>query len=166
MHLYRETTMTSSQSYEGPVMMAFLETLRKVIVAIKQSIAAVKQEIAADLKNILMDLCKKGQWVDSLEQTTDSRTEGLEEHHLELIELWYKNLELHFQLEDLKNRSHRSNIRIQGVPLQAVLGSLVYHKALELMDQMIHINWTHRVGCPAGSPGQPQNILTCLHYYR
>ncbi|KAJ1116099.1 hypothetical protein NDU88_004318 [Pleurodeles waltl] len=89
-----------------------------------EDIATLKQAIAVDEKGIGPDLGKLGQRINFLEQITHSRAEVLEEYRHELLELQDKNLEFQYQLEHLENRSHRLNIRIQGVPLQAMLGNL------------------------------------------
>ncbi|KAJ1108117.1 hypothetical protein NDU88_005499 [Pleurodeles waltl] len=59
----------------------------------REEITAIKQEIAADVKDIRRDLGDLGQWVNSMEQTSTSQTEELEEHYRELLELQDKNLE-------------------------------------------------------------------------
>ncbi|KAJ1155830.1 hypothetical protein NDU88_008555 [Pleurodeles waltl] len=76
-------------------------------------------------------------------------------------------------LPALRQESRRSNIRIRGVPAQGIMGPLEYfvirlfkHVASALDDQDIILDRTHRTGRPSQSPGQPQDILMCLHYYK
>ncbi|KAJ1157080.1 hypothetical protein NDU88_009795 [Pleurodeles waltl] len=69
--------------------------------------------------------------------------------------------------------SRRSNIRIKGVPLQAITGKLedfvvrlFHHMAPDLKDQTVVLDRTHRGGHPVHLPGQDQDILTCLYHYK
>ncbi|KAJ1162091.1 hypothetical protein NDU88_002569 [Pleurodeles waltl] len=73
-------------------------------------------EIAADVKDLERELVDLGQRVNTLEQTHDAQEEELDCHRRELFTLQDKNQELQYQLNDLENRSRRSNIRIKGVP--------------------------------------------------
>ncbi|KAJ1215038.1 hypothetical protein NDU88_002648 [Pleurodeles waltl] len=153
-----------------PVTLTFLETL---FGAISADIAILKQHLAKDIKELTKDMNELGDRVDTLERTSDTQGKELDGHQRELLELQDKNAELRYQVEDLENRSRRANIRIEGVPLQAAGGyledythRLFHHIAPEHTPQEITIDTVHRAGRPATSPGQPQNILTCLHYYR
>ncbi|KAJ1090836.1 hypothetical protein NDU88_003964 [Pleurodeles waltl] len=110
---------------------------------------------------------------DTLEQAQDAREEELDCHRRELLALQDKNQELQYQIEDLGNRCRRSNIRIKGVSSQAVTGKLedfiehlFRYVAPDLKDQTVVLDRTHRDGLPAHSPGQAQDILTCLHHYK
>ncbi|KAJ1119870.1 hypothetical protein NDU88_008054 [Pleurodeles waltl] len=94
-------------------------------------------------------------------------------HRRDLLTLQGKNEELQYQIEDLVNRSPCSNIRIKGVSSQAVTGKLedfmeclFRYVAPDLKDQNVVIDRTHRVGRPARSPVQAQDILICLHHYK
>ncbi|KAJ1117583.1 hypothetical protein NDU88_005781 [Pleurodeles waltl] len=108
-----------------------------------------------------------------LEQTHDAREEELDCHRRELLTLQDKNQELQCQLDDLENRLRRSNIRIKGVPAQAVTGALedfvvclFCHLAPALKQPNIVLDRTHRAGRPARTLGQATTVLTCLHYYK
>ncbi|KAJ1163054.1 hypothetical protein NDU88_003517 [Pleurodeles waltl] len=112
------------------------------------------------------------QRVDSLERVHDNQDEEMEEHRCEILSLRDKTADLTYQLEDLENRSRRCNIRIKGVPLQVDVRRLkdyvlrlFHHVAPDLEEQDIILDRTHRAGRLAFSPGQPQDILTCLHYF-
>ncbi|KAJ1140057.1 hypothetical protein NDU88_006418 [Pleurodeles waltl] len=66
-----------------------------------------------------------------------------------------------------EEESQGSNIRIEGVPSQAVTGKLedfverlFHHVAPDLKDQTVVLDRTHRAGRPARWPGLPQDILT------
>ncbi|KAJ1139454.1 hypothetical protein NDU88_005826 [Pleurodeles waltl] len=93
--------MRSSQSDKALVMSTFLESHFGTR---REGIVPIKHEVAADVKDIHRDLSELGQRVDSLE-TINSCSQELEEHRQELLHLQDKNLEPHFQLEDLENRS-------------------------------------------------------------
>ncbi|KAJ1194124.1 hypothetical protein NDU88_003419 [Pleurodeles waltl] len=103
------------------------------------------------------DVGALGQRVDTLEQMKDGREEEMDSQR--------RNLELKYRLEDLESRSRRSNIRIKGVPLQAVSGSrddfvtrLFHHVAPTLKHQDIVLDRTHLAGRSAHSPGLAQDI--------
>ncbi|KAJ1126970.1 hypothetical protein NDU88_005376 [Pleurodeles waltl] len=94
-------------------------------------------------------------------------------HRRKLLILQDKNQGLQYQIEDLENRSRCPNIQIKGVPAQAVTGTqenfvvrLFRHKAPALKEQHSMLDRTHRADRPARTPGQAQNILTCLHHYK
>ncbi|KAJ1163976.1 hypothetical protein NDU88_004423 [Pleurodeles waltl] len=132
-----------------------------------------KQEIAAEVKEMKQEVVELEQRIDTLEQSQDAQEEELDCHKRELLALQDKNQELQYQTEDLENRSRCSNIRIKGVPSQAVTGKLedfverlFRYVAPDLKDQTVLLDKTNRVGQPARSPGQAQNILTCLHDYK
>ncbi|KAJ1200429.1 hypothetical protein NDU88_004253 [Pleurodeles waltl] len=62
---------------------------------------------------------------------------------------------------------------MKGVPSQTMTGKLedfverhFRYVAPDLKDQTVVLDRTHRVGWPARSPGQAQDILTCLHHYK
>ncbi|KAJ1192202.1 hypothetical protein NDU88_001514 [Pleurodeles waltl] len=84
----------------------------------------LKRDIAADIKDRKKEVIDLGQREDSVEQTQDAREEELDCHRRELLTLQDKNQGLQYQIEDLENRSRRSNIRIKGIPAQAVAGPL------------------------------------------
>ncbi|KAJ1084168.1 hypothetical protein NDU88_004320 [Pleurodeles waltl] len=107
--------------------------------------ATLKQEIVAEVKEMKQEVMELGQRIDTLEQAQDAREE----------ESW------------------RSNIRIKGVPSQAVTGKLenlverlFRYVALDLKNQTVVLDRTQRIGRPACSPGTGQDILTCLHHYK
>ncbi|KAJ1106601.1 hypothetical protein NDU88_004002 [Pleurodeles waltl] len=103
----------------------------------------------------------------------DAQEEELDCHRRELLNLQDKNQELQYQIEDLENRSHCSSIQIKGVPTQATTEALedfvvrlVRYMAPALKEQSIALDKMQRAGRPARTPGQAQDILTCLHYYK
>ncbi|KAJ1167812.1 hypothetical protein NDU88_008200 [Pleurodeles waltl] len=109
----------------------------------------------------------------TLEQARDAREEELDCYKREPLTLQDKNQELQYQIEDLENRSRRSNILIKDVPSQAVTGvqedfvvRLFQHMAPALKNQTVMLDRTHRVGRPVRSQGQVQDTLTCLHHYK
>ncbi|KAJ1201390.1 hypothetical protein NDU88_005201 [Pleurodeles waltl] len=84
-----------------------------------------------------------------------------------------KNQDLQYQQEDLENRSRRPNIRLNLLPAQAAAGPLedfivrpFRHAAPAPKEQAIVLDRTYRAGRPAQAPGQAQDILTCIHYYK
>ncbi|KAJ1128273.1 hypothetical protein NDU88_006652 [Pleurodeles waltl] len=85
-------------------------------------LATLKQEITADIKDLKRKGLDLGQHVDIVEQAQDAIEEELDCHRRELLAFPDKNQELQYQIEDLENRSRRSNIRIKGVPTQAIVG--------------------------------------------
>ncbi|KAJ1192044.1 hypothetical protein NDU88_001356 [Pleurodeles waltl] len=108
-----------------------------------------------------------------MERTCDRQEEDLDLHRQEIITLQDSNRDLHYRLEDLENKSRRSNIRIRGVPVQAIVGPLkgfvirlFKYVGPALDDQDIIPDRTHWTGHPFQTPGQPQDILTCLHHYK
>ncbi|KAJ1096442.1 hypothetical protein NDU88_001584 [Pleurodeles waltl] len=70
------------------------------------------------------EVVELGQRIDMLEQAQDAREEELDCHRRELLALLDKNQELQYQIEDLENRSRSLNIRIKGVPSQAMTAKL------------------------------------------
>ncbi|KAJ1123929.1 hypothetical protein NDU88_002396 [Pleurodeles waltl] len=133
----------------------------------------LKWDIVADIKDLKKEVIDLGHRVDSVEQTQDAREEELDCHRRELLTLQDKNQDLQYQIEDLENRSCRSNIRIKGIPAQAVAGSLedfvvrlFRHVAPSLKEEDIVLDITHRAGRPDRAPGQADDILTCLHYFK
>ncbi|KAJ1125455.1 hypothetical protein NDU88_003887 [Pleurodeles waltl] len=138
-----------------------------------EDFATLKQEIMADIKDLKREVVDLGQCVDTIELTPDAREEEMDCHRRELLTLQDKNQDLQYQIEDLENRSRCSNIRIKGVPAQAVTGTLedfvvhlFHHVAPALKEQNIVLHRTHRAGRPAHVPGRAQDILTCLHNYK
>ncbi|KAJ1198224.1 hypothetical protein NDU88_002067 [Pleurodeles waltl] len=154
----------------APLTRAFMEQLFE---SLHDDLATLKQEITANIKDLKREVIDLGQRVDTVEQAQDAREEELDCHRREILTLQDKNQELQYQIEDLENRSHRSNIRIKGVLTQVIVGPLedfvvrlFRQKAPALKEQNIVLNRTHRAGRPARAPGQAQDILTCLHYYK
>ncbi|KAJ1217494.1 hypothetical protein NDU88_005088 [Pleurodeles waltl] len=152
------------QSDGAPLMRAFMEQLFESLL---NDLATLKREIAADIKDLKREGIDLGQRVDTVEQAQDARKDELDCHRRELLTLQDKNQELQYQIEDLENRSRRSNIRIKGVPTQAIAGPLedfvvhlFLHVAPALKEQNIVLDRTHRAGRPARVAGQAKDILT------
>ncbi|KAJ1090936.1 hypothetical protein NDU88_004064 [Pleurodeles waltl] len=152
----------------NPVTKAFMEQLFWVL---RDDLATLRQELATTVKELKGEVTELGQRVDTVERTCERQEEDLDHHRQEIITLQDSNLQ--FRLENLENRSRRSNILIRGVPAQAIVGPLegfvfhlFKHVAPVLDDQDIILDRTHRTGRPSLSPSQPQDILTCLHYYK
>ncbi|KAJ1139985.1 hypothetical protein NDU88_006346 [Pleurodeles waltl] len=159
-----------SEGDGAPLTRAFMEQLFRPL---REDFAMLKRDKAADIKDLKKEVIDLGQRVGMVEQTQDAREEELDCHRRELLTLQDKIQDLQYQIEDLKNRSRRSNIRIKGIPAQAVAGSLedfvvrlFHHVAPSLKEQDIVLDRMHRAGRPARTPGQAQDILTCLHYYK
>ncbi|KAJ1208094.1 hypothetical protein NDU88_003484 [Pleurodeles waltl] len=136
-------------------------------------IAALKQKVARHNKDIHRKLNDMGQRVDTLEQGNNAREEELEACQRQTLELQDQNADLTYHLEDRENRSCRANICIKEVPLQADSGKLedyilrlFHHIVLALPDKEIILDHMQTVGCPYGTPGPPQDILTRLHSYQ
>ncbi|KAJ1214282.1 hypothetical protein NDU88_001905 [Pleurodeles waltl] len=110
-----------SEGDGAPLTRAFMEQL---FGSLREDFAMLKQDIAADIKDLKKEVIDLGQRVDSVEQTQDVREEELDCHRRELLTLQDKKLDLQYQIEALENRSRHSNIRIKGIPAQAVAGSL------------------------------------------
>ncbi|KAJ1189570.1 hypothetical protein NDU88_006314 [Pleurodeles waltl] len=92
---------------EAPLTRSFMEQLFE---ALSGDFATLKQEIAAEVKELKREVIELGQRVDTLEQSRDAQEEEVDCHRRELLILQDKNLERQYQLEDLENRSRRSNI--------------------------------------------------------
>ncbi|KAJ1154589.1 hypothetical protein NDU88_007335 [Pleurodeles waltl] len=153
----------------APVTRSFLESLFTML---RDDLVALKQELVVNVRDIRCNVGKLEQRVDSLEQVRDSHDEELVEHRQKMLTLRDVPADLNYQLEDIENRLRHCNICIKGVPLQAAAGKLddyvlrlFTHVALNLMDQDIILDRSHRAGQPSHSPGQPQDILKCLCYY-
>lgn len=148
----------SGEHAEELVTSGFLEQLFGTL---REDIAGLRQDVTSDIKQIRGEIQELGDRVETLEQNGDRREEELTEQTRELLELRDRNDELYLRLEDLENRSRRSNIRIKGVPLQANGGKLeewvtcfFRHVAPGLDDKEIILDRTHRAGKPATGPGQ------------
>ncbi|KAJ1120361.1 hypothetical protein NDU88_008532 [Pleurodeles waltl] len=115
------TDMSQVEDWEAPLTRTFMEQL---FGSLLEDFATLKREIAAEVKDLRREVTNLGQRVDTLEQTYDAREKEVDSHRWELITMHDKNQELQYQLEDLENGSRRSNIRVKGVPTQAVLGPL------------------------------------------
>ncbi|KAJ1192832.1 hypothetical protein NDU88_002138 [Pleurodeles waltl] len=63
----------------------------------------------------------------------------------------------------MQSRTEKETCRMGG---EDFVVRLFQHVAPALKDQNIILDRTHRADHPARSPGQAQDILTCLHYYR
>ncbi|KAJ1109632.1 hypothetical protein NDU88_006992 [Pleurodeles waltl] len=107
-----------SEGDEAPLSRVFMEQL---FGSLREDFTTLKQEITADVKDLKREVVDLGQRVDTLEQTHDTRKEELDCHRRELLTVQDKNQELQYQLEDPKNRLRCSNIRLTGVPAQAVI---------------------------------------------
>ncbi|KAJ1217411.1 hypothetical protein NDU88_005005 [Pleurodeles waltl] len=162
-------------SPEGRLRSCWVARLRwaELFGALRRDFATLKQEIAAEVKELKREVIELGQRVYTLEQAQEAREEDLDCHRRELLTLPEMNQELQYQTEDLENRSRRSNIRIKGVTSQAVTGKLedfverlFRHVTPDLKGQTVVLDRTHRVGRSARTPGQAQDILTCLHCYK
>ncbi|KAJ1197662.1 hypothetical protein NDU88_001518 [Pleurodeles waltl] len=116
-----DTGPALSEGYGAPLTRAFMEQL---FGSLCEDFAMLKRDIAADIKDLKKEMIDLGQRMDSVEQTQDVREEELDCHRRELLTLQDKNQDLQYQLEDLENRSRRSNIRLKGIPAKAVTGSL------------------------------------------
>ncbi|KAJ1129927.1 hypothetical protein NDU88_008287 [Pleurodeles waltl] len=104
---------------EALITNAFMEQL---FGALHEDFATLQQEKAAEVKYLKRDVADLGQCVDTLEEMHNAHKHELDCHRRELLTLQDKNQDLQHQLEDLENRSHHSNFRIKGVPVQAVTG--------------------------------------------
>ncbi|KAJ1092553.1 hypothetical protein NDU88_005663 [Pleurodeles waltl] len=162
-------TPDATLEVDVPVTRALLE---KLFTTLRDDIAILKQELAADVKDIRCNMCDLEHRVDSLERVLGNQDEEMEEHRCDILSLRDKTADLNYQLEDLKNRLRRCNIRTKGIPLQADAGRmkdyallLFCHVAPDLEEQDIILDRTHRAGRQALSLQQPQDILTCLHYF-
>ncbi|KAJ1099764.1 hypothetical protein NDU88_004860 [Pleurodeles waltl] len=137
--------------------------------ALCRDFAILKGEIAMEVKELKQEVVELVQLVDTLKQAQDAREEELDCHRRELLTLQDKNQEMQYQIEDLENRSWRSNIRIKGVPSQPVIGKVedfVEHLLRHVApDPTVVLDRMHRVRRPAHLLGQAQDILTCLHHY-
>ncbi|KAJ1147695.1 hypothetical protein NDU88_000555 [Pleurodeles waltl] len=107
------------------------------------------------------------------QERLDAQVEDLDRYRQERLTLQESNRELQYQLDDLENRLWRSNICTRGVPKKTTPGPLedfvqrlFQHVAPALKDQEIIQDHTHRVGFRSQAPGQAQDKLTCLHYYK
>ncbi|KAJ1143374.1 hypothetical protein NDU88_009683 [Pleurodeles waltl] len=141
-------------------------SLENLFTTLRDDIVSLKQELAADVKDIRRNMGELEHSIDSLEGVRD---EELEKHRHESLSLRDRP---QLTLEDLENRSRRCNIHIKGIPLQAGVGRLKDYilrlshlVAIDMEGQDTILDRTHRVGRQARSPEQPQDILTCLHYY-
>ncbi|KAJ1155157.1 hypothetical protein NDU88_007892 [Pleurodeles waltl] len=99
----------------------FLETL---FGALCTDIATLKQDLLKDIKGLTKDMNELGDWVDTLERTSEAQGEELDGFQCETLELQDKNAELRYQVKVLENRTWRANIRIKRVTLQAAGGNL------------------------------------------
>ncbi|KAJ1117427.1 hypothetical protein NDU88_005627 [Pleurodeles waltl] len=147
-----------TESDGAPLMRAFMEQLFR---SLREDFTTLKQEIVADIKDLIREVIDLGQHVDTIKQTHDAQEEEMDCHRRELLNLQDKNQDLQYQIEDLENKSRCSNIRIKGVPTQAVTGSLedfvvrlFHHVAPALKEQKIVLDRTHRAGRPARAPGK------------
>ncbi|KAJ1104597.1 hypothetical protein NDU88_002007 [Pleurodeles waltl] len=143
----------------NPVTKAFMEQL---FGAHREDLADLRQELATTVKELKGEVTELGQGVDTVERTCDRQEEDMDHHRQEIIALQDSNRDLQYRLEDLENRSWRSNIRIRGVPVQVIVGPLegfviflFKHVAPAPDDQDIILDCTHRTGHPSQSPGQP-----------
>ncbi|KAJ1152491.1 hypothetical protein NDU88_005266 [Pleurodeles waltl] len=149
----------------NPVTKASIEQL---FGALREDLAALRQELTTTVKELKGEVMELGQRVDTMERTCNRPEKDLDLYLQEIVALQDSNGDLQYRLEDLENRSRRSNIRIQGVPAQAIVGPLegFVIRLFKHDDQDIILDRTHWTGCPSQNPGQPQDILTCLHYYK
>ncbi|KAJ1141602.1 hypothetical protein NDU88_007930 [Pleurodeles waltl] len=157
------------QVEEDTTIKLFLENL---FGGLREDLASLRHEIATKAEELKREVVELEQRVDTVERNHDVQVVELDHHRQELLTLQDSNRELQFRLEDLKNRSRHSNICIRGVSAQATPGSLedfvilFQHIAPAIKDQEMIIDLPHRAGHPSRAPGQAQDILTCLHYYK
>ncbi|KAJ1216483.1 hypothetical protein NDU88_004084 [Pleurodeles waltl] len=71
------------------------------------------QEIANGIKELKSDVAELGQQIDMMEPMYDAQEEELDHYRQEIISLKVSNRDLKYRLEDLENRSWRSNICIR-----------------------------------------------------
>ncbi|KAJ1082391.1 hypothetical protein NDU88_002559 [Pleurodeles waltl] len=154
----------------NPVTKAFM---RQLFEALREDLAALRQDLATTVKELKGEVMELAQRVNTMEHTWYRQEEDLDLHRQMIIALQDSNQDLQYRLEDLENRSRRSNIRIRGVLMQATVGPLdrfiirlFIHVAPAIDDQDIILDRTHWTGHPSQTPSQPQDILTCLHYYK
>ncbi|KAJ1130661.1 hypothetical protein NDU88_009011 [Pleurodeles waltl] len=159
-----------TQDEDAPITQTFLENFFSIL---WDDIAALIQELAAGVKDIRRKMGELEHRVDSLEQSRWSRNGELEKDCHKILTLRDKTADLNNQVEDLEHRLRCCNIRIKGIPVQADSGKLEDYVlclfrqvAPALSAQEIILDRTQRVEHPARSPGQPQNMLTFLHYYK
>ncbi|KAJ1210715.1 hypothetical protein NDU88_006077 [Pleurodeles waltl] len=91
----------------NPVTKAFMEQL---FGALQEHLAALRKELATTVKGQKGEVTELGQRVDTMECTCHRQEEDLDLHCQEIIALQDSNRELQYRLEDLENRSRRSNI--------------------------------------------------------
>ncbi|KAJ1172134.1 hypothetical protein NDU88_003984 [Pleurodeles waltl] len=106
-----EGDAAKSQEVQGdgdaPLTRSFMEHLFGTL---RGDFATLKQEIAAEVKEMKREDVELGLRSNTLEQVRDPGEEELDCHRRELLTLQDKNQELQYQIEDLENRSRRSNI--------------------------------------------------------
>ncbi|KAJ1207847.1 hypothetical protein NDU88_003237 [Pleurodeles waltl] len=129
---------------------AFMAQLFGVL---REDLATLRQELATTIKELKGEVMELGQWVDTVERTYDTQEEELDHHRQEIIAVQERNRDIQYTLEDLENRSRRSNIHIRGVPAQAstvplenFMIRLFWQVALGLKYQEIILEHTHRTG--------------------
>ena len=155
---------------EEPVTRAFMEEL---FTSLREDILVFKGEMIKDLKNMQSDVTDIGNRVSTLETLSDAKEEELEFYRQDLMTLKEQNMDLQLHLEDLENRSRRSNVRIRGAPrgignseLEQYVLRLFHHIHPPLQSEDIQLDRTHRTGPPYGPNNTMQDILTCVHHYR
>ncbi|KAJ1141839.1 hypothetical protein NDU88_008167 [Pleurodeles waltl] len=97
-----------------PITKLFLEHFFR---GLRGGIASLRQEIATTTKELKREVAELEQGVDTVEHRHDAQAEELDHHRQELLTLQQSNRELQYLLEDLKNRSWCSSIRIRGIPM-------------------------------------------------
>ncbi|KAJ1096957.1 hypothetical protein NDU88_002087 [Pleurodeles waltl] len=103
----------------NPVTKAFMEQL---FGELREDLAALRQELATTVKELKGEVTELGQRVYTVERTCEAG--GGTGPPKEIIALQDSNRDLQYRLEDLENRSQRTNIRIRGILAQAIVGPL------------------------------------------
>ncbi|KAJ1105532.1 hypothetical protein NDU88_002937 [Pleurodeles waltl] len=140
----------SPEEDTAPITKVFLEWLFEVL---HNDFATFKQEIAADVKDLEREMAEVGH------SRTHPQGPGRGDRPAQVgdRDLQGSNRDLQYRLEDIEKA-------IIG-NLEDFMICLFHHVTPELKEQDILLDRTHRAGRPAQSPGQAQDILTCLHYY-
>lgn len=119
----------------------------------------------------MRDLKELGHRTSQLEQRMHLTTTVLDGHEDKVDKLNVELENLRDKLEEAKNRAHRDNLRICGIPeviidLQGTATAFFQELAPELPFERLEFDCIHRSLALKPTEGSPRDVVIKFHYYR
>lgn len=144
------------------------DLLAKFDKMLQRALKVTSKQITDHLTHEIREL---GHRTAELEIRMDNVTTSMELQDKHISSLRDENLHLNSKLEDLENRSRRSNLRFRGIPenvtdLQATLTAMIQELVPTLPLERLEMERAHRALTRKNPDGPPRDIIVKFLYFR